>query len=105
MNEIIDIIKGYENPYPKDIFCWDSKSDMKITRGRFNEFIHLIVENVRMDIIRLIKEEEEENLTKHNNGFTKVCPKCQSVNLHEVNKDGDVYCEDCRYIGKPSLEP
>ena len=59
MNKAIQIIKEYQNPYPKDIFLWDNKTDMKITRGRFNEFIHLVVENVKHDLIRDLKDEME----------------------------------------------
>jgi len=69
MKEIIKIINEYPNPYPEDIFCWDSKTDMKITKGRFNEFIHQVVENTRQDIIRDLKE----NLTKHNSSSKKDC--------------------------------
>ena len=62
MKKAIQIIKKYQNPYPKDIFLWDNKTDMKITRGRFNEFIHLVVENVKHDLIRnLIDEMENPN--------------------------------------------
>ncbi len=56
----IEIINEYQNPYPKDIFLWDNDSNMKITRGRFNEFVYSIVENVRHDLISKIKEEEED---------------------------------------------
>ena len=52
-----EMIKDFPNPYPRDLFLWDNKEDMKITRGRFNEFIHLVVENVRQDLIKEIKEE------------------------------------------------
>ena len=53
----MEIIRKYENPYPKDVFVWDNKVEMKITRGRFNEFIHLIVENVKHDLITNINED------------------------------------------------
>ena len=55
---VIREIKDYQNPYPKDVFTWDNKTDMKITRGRFNEFIHLVVENVKHDLVRDLKEWE-----------------------------------------------
>jgi len=32
---------------------------MDITKGRFNEFIHNIVENTRLDTVKLIKEGKE----------------------------------------------
>jgi len=54
--EVIKLIQEYSNPYPKDIFTWDNPNNMKITRGRFNEFTHLIVENIKHDLITLIKE-------------------------------------------------
>jgi len=60
-NQTIQIIKEYRNPYPKDLFLWDNKKDMKITRGRFNEFIHLVVENVRHDLIRDLMDELKQN--------------------------------------------
>lgn len=58
--KMIEIIKEYENPYPKDVFLWDNKVDMKITRGRFNEFIHLVVENTRNDLITKLMEEGKQ---------------------------------------------
>ncbi len=57
MNKAISIVKEYKNPYPKDIFCWDNKTYMKIKRGRFNEFIYLVVEHTKQDLIRLMKDE------------------------------------------------
>ncbi len=56
----IELIEEYKNPYPKDIFIWDNETDMKITRGRFNEFAHSVVENIRNDLIKRLREEDEE---------------------------------------------
>lgn len=60
INKLIEEIKGLENPYPKDIFLWNNKEDMKITRGRFNEFIYQVVENTKKGIIKLIEELEDD---------------------------------------------
>ena len=67
MNKVIKIIKEYTNPYPKDIFIWDNESAMHITRGRFNEFIHLVVEHTRQDLIRLIMDEVDSSNTEEVN--------------------------------------
>jgi len=56
MKQVENMIKNHSNPYPKDIFLWDNKEDMKITRGRFNEFIHILVESVKHDLIKEIKD-------------------------------------------------
>ena len=56
-SKVITIIKNYLNPYPKDIFKWNNKEKLKFNRGRFNEFTHSIVENVRQDLITQINEE------------------------------------------------
>ena len=58
--EIRKVIKDYKNPYPKDIFVWDNKEELNFNRGRFNEFIHKIVENVREDILSVLFEDEKE---------------------------------------------
>jgi len=56
-NRIIEIInEEFVNPYPTDIFVWDNKEKLKFNRGRFNEFIHNVVENTRVDIIKIIEE-------------------------------------------------
>ena len=56
--EIRKVIKDYKNPYPKDIFVWDNKEELNFNRGRFNEFIHKIVENVREDILNVLFGDE-----------------------------------------------
>lgn len=48
--EILKIIDKHENPYPKDIFLWDSKEKLNFNRGRFNEFIYNVVENMRAEL-------------------------------------------------------
>ena len=55
--EVIDIIKDYPNPYPKDIFLWDNKGKLDFSRGRFNEHCYKIVESMRSDLMKSIKEE------------------------------------------------
>ena len=60
-NRIIYIIKNFENPYPRDIFSWENNEPLKIQRGRFNHFIHDIVENVKSSIIKKLEEEYEES--------------------------------------------
>jgi len=70
-NKLIKEIKKFENPYPKDIFVWDNEEpieirnnknliDVVITRGRFNHFVFQIVENTRQDVIKLIKELDDD---------------------------------------------
>jgi len=70
-NKLIKEIKKFENPYPKDIFVWDNEEpieirnnknliDVVITRGRFNRFVFQIVENTRQDLIKLIKELDDD---------------------------------------------
>ena len=54
--EMIKIINGYKNPYPKDIFRWDNKESPKCTMGRINELNYNIVENVKEKLIKLLKE-------------------------------------------------
>ena len=54
---LIEIIKEeFENPYPKDIFCWNTKGDVELKRGRFNEFIYSVAENTKEKIIKIIEE-------------------------------------------------
>ena len=57
MSQIIEIInKEFENPYPKDIFLWDNKEKITLTRGRLNEFRFSIVENTKREIIKIVEE-------------------------------------------------
>jgi len=71
IKELIEEIEKMKNPYPKDIFVWDNEEpieirndknliDVVITRGIFNKFVFQIVENTKEDIIKLIKELEDE---------------------------------------------
>lgn len=60
LKKIIEEIKGVENTYPKDIFTWDNKEKITLTRGRFNQFIYSIVENTKEDILKIIKENMED---------------------------------------------
>jgi hypothetical protein len=53
---IKNIIKKYKNPYPKDIFRWDNDHEIDFSRGRFNKHCYEIVENVRKDILKEMKE-------------------------------------------------
>lgn len=55
--QIIELIKSYDNPYPEDIFCFDNKERLDIRQGRLNEFVHQVVENTRQEILKLIEEE------------------------------------------------
>jgi len=55
--KILEIIKNYKNPYPKDLFLWDNKEKLDFNRGRFNEFIFRLVENIREDLKQQIEEE------------------------------------------------
>ena len=47
MAEVLKIIDNLENPYPKDVFRWDTKEQADFTRGRFNQHCFEIVENMR----------------------------------------------------------
>ena len=49
---VIDIIKTYQNPYPKDIFLWDNKGKLDFSRGRFNKHCYKIVESMRSDLLK-----------------------------------------------------
>ena len=59
--EVIEDIKKLENPYPKDIFVWDSKKKLDFNRGRFNQHCLEVVENTKRDIIKIIKETRGED--------------------------------------------
>jgi len=50
------IVKHHQNPYPKDIFMWNNPEKLDFKRGRFNEFTHGVVERMREDILKEIKE-------------------------------------------------
>ncbi len=65
MNKLIEIeqvkklIKDFQNPYPEDIFKWDNKEKVDLTRGRFNEFTYNVIENTRQSLLRDLEEMEE----------------------------------------------
>ena len=62
-----DIINNYKNPYPKDVFIWNNEAMLDITRGRFNEFIYNIVENMRETLryeLIVLKIETEKEVSK-----------------------------------------
>ena len=54
--ELEKIIVDFKNPYPKDIFRWNNKEKLNFDRGRFNEFTHTIVENMRKELLKQLKE-------------------------------------------------
>ena len=56
--ELLDIIKTYQNPYPKDIFLWDNKGKLDFSRGRFNKHCYKIVESMRSDLLKEIEEKD-----------------------------------------------
>lgn len=58
LEKIIQIIECVENPYPEDIFSFDSGEPKKITVGRFHKFVHDVVENTRESIIKAIEESQ-----------------------------------------------
>lgn len=62
MQNISELIREYQNPYPQDIFRWDNKEKLNFNRGRFNKFIFNVVENIKKDIIKLIEEESKQNV-------------------------------------------
>ena len=57
LEDILEVIRGIENPYPKDIFLWDNEEKLDIDRGRFNEFVFSVVENTKWKIIKELKEQ------------------------------------------------
>lgn len=60
-NKIIEMInEEFENPYPEDIFRYDNKEKMDISRGRFNEFISNVVNNTKNGIIKIIEDSESD---------------------------------------------
>lgn len=59
IDKLLEIIRSFENPYPKDIFSWENKDHITISRGRFNQFINSVVENTKNGIIKNIIEEVE----------------------------------------------
>jgi len=60
IEKAIEIVKGFENPYPKDIFTWDNKAKLDFNRGRFNQFCFELVENIKTILISHLKEEIED---------------------------------------------
>jgi len=59
INRIRKEIEKFENPYPKDIFRWNNKEKMEITRGRFNQFAYETVENVREKVLKILEGRNE----------------------------------------------
>lgn len=89
---ILKILDDYPNPYPKDIFIWNSKVPTKITVGRFNEFVNSVVENTRDDLKKQIKEEP---FKKRFHPKTKpTCKRCWTIG--QIQKD----CPDCKGTGE-----
>lgn len=58
IGQLIEIIKGVQNPYPADIFSHTSEEQKDITIGRFNSFVHDVVEITRERIIEAIEESQ-----------------------------------------------
>jgi hypothetical protein len=56
------IIEEFENPYPKDIFTWDSKEKLDFNRGRFHKHCFEIVENMRKKLLEMLEEENEKEI-------------------------------------------
>jgi len=54
--KLIAEIENFQNYYPQDVFKWSNKEALDFNRGRFNKHCHEIVENVRNDMIKIIKE-------------------------------------------------
>lgn len=57
-NNLITAIKRIRNPYPKDVFAWDSRESCDFTRGQFNQFIFQVVENTKEDMIKLLEAKD-----------------------------------------------
>ena len=60
INKFNDIIDEFENPYPKDIFLWNNKDKLDFNRGRFNEFTHSIVENMRKELKQKLNQNDNK---------------------------------------------
>lgn len=59
ISELTKEVEKLENPYPKDIFRWDNKEKLNFNRGRFNRHCFEIVENMRKDVLRILKKTKE----------------------------------------------
>lgn len=57
LNKILIIISEIPNPYPRDIFSWDNKSELEFSRGQFHSFIFDVVETTKENIKRKLKED------------------------------------------------
>lgn len=55
--KITSLIENFQNPYPKDIFTWDNKEKITDERGKYNKIFHMIVENMREDLLKEIRGE------------------------------------------------
>jgi hypothetical protein len=82
------MIEEFENPYPKDIFTWDSKEKLNFNRGRFHRHCFEIVENMRKKLLEILEEENETEMLS--NLEKKI--KEQKVELME--------CKDIRFRSK-----
>ena len=54
--EIMEIIDNLQNPYPKDVFLWDSKTETDFTTGRLNQFCFELWESWREELKNRIGE-------------------------------------------------
>lgn len=54
--EVLQKLRDFKNPYPKDIFRWDNKDKLDFNRGRFNQHCFEIVENIRNKLIKKIEK-------------------------------------------------
>lgn len=56
LSEFETVIRQFDNPYPKDVFLWDSNEKLDFNRGRFNRHCFEVVESTRNAILKWLKE-------------------------------------------------
>lgn len=92
---LIDIIRTYQNPYPKDIFLWDNTNKIDFSRGRFNKHCYKIVESMRSDLLK--EMEEKRYLDDKEEHDTCEC----GGTLIDIGRDEkDVLMFKCEKCGK-----
>jgi hypothetical protein len=84
------MIEEFDNPYPKDIFTWNSKEKLDFNRGRFHRHCFEIVENMRKKLLEMLEEENENEKEMLSNLEKKI--EKQKIELLE--------CKDIRFSAK-----
>jgi len=84
------MIEEFDNPYPKDIFTWNSKEKLDFNRGRFHRHCFEIVENMRKKLLEMLEDENENEIEMLSNLEKKI--EKQKIELLE--------CKDIRFSAK-----